>query len=373
MRLRALLALQLLFTYLVIILFLVITINQFWDRYGFYLPTSIPIAEAVIPLQSVGIAYSALFLVLIALTLCFMFLLLDRLIIRPVQLITHAMSTFAATNKLEPLPRMSLATSEIKNLRTVFLSFTDSVEQVHERDLEISRVKSDFISTAAHQLRTPLTGIRWALEALLKEQLTEMQQKLVADAANKSRDLVSIVGTLLDISSIESGKHKYQFELVQFSELVQSVVSDFMHQAAECSVSLVLQELPSSVPQVRADRQQIKWILNNLIENAIRYTPAGGRVSVSLECVADRLVIKVRDTGIGITRKDQNNIFERFYRAENAVAKQNKGNGLGLYISRQIALDHGGELSFAANEDGIGTTFTLVLPFTGPSPVMPHA
>jgi NtrC-family two-component system sensor histidine kinase KinB len=223
-------------------------------------------------------------------------------------------------------------------------------------------VKSDFISTAAHQLRTPLTGIRWALEALAKEPLSESEKALVENAVSKSRDLVAIVGTLLDISSIESGKHKYVFTKVSLQELVSEVVTDFTVQATERNVMLALDQSSELLPQVRADREQVKWVLNNLVENAIRYTPEGGSVRISFATVPDRVQVLVSDTGIGITQKDRNNIFERFYRAENAIAKENAGNGLGLYIARTVATDHGGDLNFAPNPGGQGTTFTLSLP-----------
>jgi signal transduction histidine kinase len=223
-------------------------------------------------------------------------------------------------------------------------------------------VKTDFISTAAHQLRTPLTGIRWALEALEKDDLTEGQRQMVADAINKSKDLVAIVGMLLDISSIESGKHKYNFQPLSLQNLVALVVNDFKHLSDECGIHLAYQIPQQGLPNVRADHEQIKWVLNNLVENAIRYTPKGGTVNVSVVTAPKRVQVLVRDTGIGISAKDRNNIFERFYRADNAVAKENKGNGLGLYIARTIATDHGGDLNFSANEGSPGTTFTLSLP-----------
>jgi two-component system sensor histidine kinase BaeS len=116
------------------------------------------------------------------------------------------------------------------------------------------------------------------------------------------------------------------------------------------------------VPAVRADRERIKWVLSNIVENAVRYTPAGGTVQLGLALGPGIVFIHVRDTGIGIEPKDRSNIFERFYRAENAIAKENAGNGLGLYIARTIATDHGGDLNFKENTDGPGTTFTLSLP-----------
>ncbi len=362
MRLRVLVALQLLFALFVLSVFIFFTGYIFWAKYGAALPLTIQIANADVPLVDIITAYGSVLFVLTALVFVFVFLLLDRLFIQPIKVITKTMETFATSNTLSALPALTLTSTEIRRLAAVFVEFTNSVEQVHTRDMEMSRVKSDFISTAAHQLRTPLTGIRWALEALAKEPLTEMQKTFVDDAANKSRDLVGIVGMLLDISSIESGKHKYVFESVKLQEIVEMVVRDFNHQAVESKVTLSVDAFDPALPLVRADRQQIKWVLNNLIENAIRYTPSGGTVHIVMNAFSGRVQVLVSDTGIGITSKDRNNIFERFYRAENAVAKENKGNGLGLYISRTIATDHGGDLNFAANVNGPGTTFTLSLP-----------
>jgi len=170
------------------------------------------------------------------------------------------------------------------------------------------------------------------------------------------------VGTLLDISSIESGKYKYAFAPVDLESVAEEVVNDFMPLAQKSKVTLYVEKSGGVVPKVKADRQRIKWILNNLIENAIRYTPADGSVRIMSEQKGSQVYLRVRDTGIGIGTEDKDNIFERFYRAQNAIAVQNGGNGLGLYIARTIATDHGGDLTFASNTEGHGTTFTLSLP-----------
>lgn len=357
-----LLLLQLLVTVIVLFAFVYFATVIFWEPYRVYLPVSIPIGDVDVSVESAITTYWA-FLVAVTILLGILFyIIFDRLVIKPIKAITVAMNSFVTTQSLPPLESTIYATKEIGELAKIFVQFTNTVEQVHERDMEMSRVKSDFISTAAHQLRTPLTGIRWALEALAKESLTETQKSLVDDAANKSRDLVAIVGTLLDISSIESGKHKYVFEAMRLEDLVAIVTNDFIHQASERQITLQFTPDVANLPKVRADRDQVKWILNNLIENAIRYTPSGGLVRIVMGQAPGRVQVMVHDTGIGITPKDRNNIFERFYRAENAIAKENKGNGLGLYISRTIATDHGGDLNFAENTDGPGTTFTLSLP-----------
>ncbi len=293
-----------------------------------------------------------------------LFLFVARIIMGPIRRLTKAVQAFADSNERLPIITYPYTPTEINDLIKSFGALIGHVEQAHKRDTEVSRVKSDFISTAAHQLRTPLTGIRWSLEALQISQLSEEQKALVKSANDKVRDLVAIVSTLLDISSIESGKYHYKFTSVDVVQLMTKIVADFQPIALEHKVSLTL-DPTNELPRAHIDEERIKWVLNNLIENAIMYTPEGGTVRVITEAVSGRVLIRVRDTGIGISEQDRGNIFERFYRAPNAVAKQNAGNGLGLYIARTIAKDHGGDLDFAANDHGPGTTFALSLPTDG--------
>lgn len=312
--------------------------------------------QTLLMYQTIGIFVMSIILAVVA------FWVLGSIVVVPLRSIIAAMSAFAESGERLPLPKLSMVPLEISTLATVFAGFMDKVETSHKKDMEISRVKSDFISTAAHQLRTPLTGIRWALEALEREPLNESQQALVKSAVDKSHDLVTIVGTLLDISSIESGKYNYQFISVDLTSLVAGVANDFLPLAAQRQVSLLYTPPETPIPNVRADRDRIKWILNNLIENAIRYTPAGGSIRIALGIAATQIQVRVSDTGIGIPNEERGNIFERFYRAGNVIAKENAGNGLGLYIARTIATDHGGDLDFMGNTNGPGTTFILSFP-----------
>lgn len=325
-------------------------------------------ASGLIPGQYLGVfrmllleqaAISAVFGFLISL-LGFWFI--GTVIARPIRHIAQALRAFIESGTQPTLPAYTTAPREIRELAGDITQFSARVAESHRRDVEMARVKSDFISTAAHQLRTPLTGIRWALEALEKDELTESQKALVTSAREKSRDLVNIVKTLLDISSIESGKYKYAFQKTDMAVLITEVAEDFAPLAAKGNVSLYYAREAGTLPPVTIDRERMKWVLNNLIENAIRYTPSGGVVRIMAEPQGEQLLVRVKDTGIGINPEDRSNIFERFYRAPNAIAKENEGNGLGLYIARTIAKDHGGDLNFAPNEDGAGTTFTVSLP-----------
>jgi signal transduction histidine kinase len=304
-------------------------------------------------------AYALMGLVLLLLLV--LFFVLGRLIATPLRRLTRAVQAFAASGARAPIRVPRSSPREARELVAEFAKMSASVETSQAHDKEAARVKSDFISTAAHQLRTPLTAVRWALEALAASELSAEQRALVESAEAKSKELVAVVGTLLDISSIESGKYKYQFAPVDLSGLAAETAADLAPLAKQHAVSLAVSPSPA-VPPVRADRERIKWIVSNLVENALRYTPAGGSVRLALSAGPGSVLMRVSDTGIGILPQDRQNIFERFFRGGNAVAKDNEGNGLGLYIARQIARDHGGDITFAANATGPGTTFTLTLP-----------
>lgn len=295
-----------------------------------------------------------------------LFFVLARVTASPTRKLTRAVDAFADRGEHLAVVIPSFAPLEIKQLIVSFINLLRGVEESQKHEADVAHVRSDFISTAAHQLRTPLTGIRWALEALQTSELTEEQRALIKNASDKSKDLVQIVKTLLDISAIESGKHQYTFAPVDIMQVVEEIAADFKPLAAEREITLAC-EHTDGLPLVRADRERIKWILNNLVENAIRYTPSPGSVRLAVNASRDTLRVLIRDTGIGIPTNDRGNIFERFYRGKNAAAKENEGNGLGLYIARTIANDHGGDLNFSANESGPGTTFTLSLPIHGPS------
>lgn len=297
------------------------------------------------------------FLVL-AITIVFLF---EQFVVRPLDLLSKVIAQFGSGMKAADIPQPKGAPHEINHIFTTFNEMASHVEKAHLRDAEMSRVKSDFISTAAHQLRTPLTGIRWALEAMQKEPLPEEKMAVVKDALEKNKQLIQIVRTLLDVSAIESGRYNYKFAPTELPQLIQETIEQLQEHAARQEVSVQFKE-PEYSPDVKADRERLRWVLINLLENAIRYTPPKGAVTVSLEPAKDRVFVYVHDTGIGIADTERNNIFERFYRGKEAAKMQNGGNGLGLYIARNVVRDHGGDLNFKANEAGIGTTFFFSVP-----------
>ena len=341
--------------------FIYFTLRIVWLLLDGVVPATTTLLEYSFPTYFILLIAGVFLFFLLMFLFSFLYLLIERLIVQPINIIAGAMHEFAEHSHQVELPNFSSTTNEVKWLSKVFLEFTGSVERVHARDMEVSRMKSDFISTAAHQLRTPMTGIRWALEALQKSSLTQDQQQLADSATAKSKELVAIVGTLLDISAIESGKYAYKFQAVDVATLLQDIAQEFSVMAHTRNVAIFFVKSEELIPKAKADPERIKWVLSNLIENAIRYTPADGSVQLSLSTGMGRVIVKVKDTGIGIKEEDRNSIFERFYRAQNAIEKEQAGNGLGLYIARTIAKDHGGDLLFLPNTDGPGTTFTFSL------------
>ncbi len=361
MSVRALFSLLFLASLAITVGFTYFTLQIVWLLLDGLVPSYFSLLGYTLPTYVILVVAGIFLLFLLVCLFSLLYLLMDRLIIRPIKIISEAMHEFAEHSHQTKLPEFSRTTNEVKWLSDVFVEFAGSVERIHEKDVEVSRMKSDFISTAAHQLRTPMTGIRWSLEALQKSGLNPDQQALVDSAEEKITDLVAVVKTLLDISAIESGKYNYHFESVQIDNVLEHIAQEFGPLAKARGITLL--HLPSEhpIPDVKADTERIKWVLNNLVENAIRYTPAQGSVRLYVTTGFGKVFVKVQDSGIGIREEDRANIFERFFRAPNAIEKENAGNGLGLYIARNIAKDHGGDLNFEANQGSPGTTFTLTL------------
>lgn len=246
-----------------------------------------------------------------------------------------------------------------------FAGVAEKVEETLERDRLVSQMKSDFISTTAHQLRTPLSGINWALGALLTADsgLKPEQRALVERALEKDKELINLVGTLLNAASIEEGKFGYRRESVQLREEVEKVVEEERTTASQMKVQLSLIIPEEQFPELYIDRERVRWVIRNLVENAIRYSPEGSEVVVRLSQDPKQLQVSVKDLGIGISARERPYIFQKFFRADAAQKMRNEGSGLGLFIAKNIVNYHGGRIWFESEEQK-GSTFYFTLPAT---------
>jgi signal transduction histidine kinase len=244
----------------------------------------------------------------------------------------------------------------------VVMTLKDVTEQQHQDDL-----KRGVISTVSHQLKTPLTSIRMAIHLLLEERigpLTEKQAELLIAAREDSDRLHDTLNNLLDISRIESGRVKLNFHTVPPHTAVMEAVEPFKIPAQDQGVTLET-DLPTDLPEVRVDTTQIGHVFSNLISNALKYTPPGGKVSLSAGTDEKWVYFTVSDTGKGIPSKHLPRIFEQFFRVPGQEAEQ--GAGLGLAIVKEIVEAHGGKISVESRE-GKGTAFTFTVKRASPLP-----
>ena len=245
--------------------------------------------------------------------------------------------------------------------RTVGLTLTFR-DATQER--EISRMKSDFVSFATHQLRTPLTGIRWMLELAASEtDLPAEAATYVRDARASAERLIGLVNDLLDISRLERGTLGTALEPVDLEAVTQSVLDEIGVLGRDKAHCLSV-TAGGDVPPVMADPQLLRQAIMNLISNAIKYTPAGGLVAIRVGREGSRAMWSIQDTGIGVPKRSQARLFEKFHRADNAQAVETEGTGLGLCLVRLILDQFGGRV-WCESEEGRGSTFTFTLPIGG--------
>jgi PAS domain S-box-containing protein len=222
------------------------------------------------------------------------------------------------------------------------------------------RLKSDFVSFATHQLRTPLSGIRWMLE-LAQDEAEGVVATCIEDARNSAERLIRLVNDLLDVSRVEDGQLAAAPEPIDLAALARCVIAELRPLAHEKAQTIVETSAPGSLPAVMVDPQLARQVVLNLLSNAIKYTPENGSVTVNIAVVGESVECRVTDTGIGIPESGQRKLFEKFYRADNAVAVDTEGTGLGLYLVRLIVERSGGQIGCESRE-GAGSTFRFTLP-----------
>jgi two-component system phosphate regulon sensor histidine kinase PhoR len=223
-------------------------------------------------------------------------------------------------------------------------------------------VRRDFVANVSHELRTPLASIRLLVDTLEAGALGEPEVAggFVHRIGVESDHLIQMVTELLELSRIESGQLPIKREPVAVQEVIERVVQRLSVVAEDKSI-LVHTEVQPNLPLASADSDQVGQVLMNLLFNAIKFTPAAGKVHVRATAKDGTLAVTVADTGVGIQKEDLARIFERFYKSDKARSRSGGGTGLGLPIARHIVEAHGGSI-WAESEEGKGSTFTFTLP-----------
>ena len=233
----------------------------------------------------------------------------------------------------------------------------------NERLRELDRLKDEFIALVSHELRTPLTSIRGYTELLLDGEageLTDDQRQFLAVVERNSHRLLHLVGDLLFLAQIEAGKLALEVDVLDLGAVASESVEAARPAAEEKGVTLTLATGPEA-PPLAGDRARIGQLLDNLVSNAVKFTPSGGNVDIRVGSLGKRAVLEVRDSGIGIPAGEQQFLFQRFFRTSTATEQAIQGTGLGLAISKAIVEAHGGQIE-VESEEGVGTTFRVKLP-----------
>ncbi len=230
------------------------------------------------------------------------------------------------------------------------------------REREIDRAKSEFVSVASHQLRTPLTGIKWFSELLLKDKLSPKIKDYINQIYVSNERMVRLVDDLLNVSRIDTGR---KFDIVLKEQdivpIIKSTIEEQIPYAAAKKISLVCSPLAPKELVMSVDDLKIRQVFQNLVSNAVKYSKEGGRVDIGCEEKPEEVIFSVKDSGIGIPPAQQKRVFEKFFRAENALTAHTDGTGLGLYIAKAIMEGHQGRIWFESKE-GEGSTFFVALP-----------
>jgi signal transduction histidine kinase len=237
------------------------------------------------------------------------------------------------------------------------------LEESYAKLKELDRLKSNFLATMSHELRTPLTSVIGYSEMMLEGlggPLTAEQREYVGIIMEKGENLLQLITSILDISKIEAGRVRLVLTDVDAGQLMRDAVATVLPLARKKGLKVACE--PAALPRFQADRDKVRQCLVNLCSNAVKFTPAGGNITVSAEALPGNLVaLRVADDGIGIPEEHVDRVFDVFYQVDGSSTREYGGAGLGLAIVRSFAEAHGGQVSVASTP-GAGSTFSLVLP-----------
>ena len=232
------------------------------------------------------------------------------------------------------------------------------------RGKEVERLKTEFVSIAAHQLRTPLSAVKWSLHMILDGDAGKVsleQIEFLEKAYQSNERMILLINDLLNVARIEEGRFIYDLSLQSIEKIIEKSIDNLKELSNKKEVELVFKKPKESLPKIKIDKKNIEFVIQNLLDNAIRFNKPGGKVTISVKSDKINIEVMVEDTGIGIPYLQQNRIFNKFFRADNVIKLDVEGTGLGLFICKNIIEAHKGKIWFESKKDK-GTIFSFSLP-----------
>jgi signal transduction histidine kinase len=274
----------------------------------------------------------------------------------------HATITDDDTNEAGFAGRRNLVLLGFAVLILVLLAGSYFIMRSINRERAVARLQSEFMSAVSHEFRTPLTSLRHLSEMLSKGRVAtqEQRQKSYDILASESERLQNLVESLLDFSRIEAGAFRYQYELVNPEKFMDEILTEFQEKAKSHGYHVEFEHAGEYL-QIRADKEALSLAIRNMLDNAIKYSPDCRTVWIEMSQERGRLIIRIKDQGVGIPISEQKEIFKRFVRGIGSRATNIQGTGIGLAMSSHIIEAHNGEIHLES-EPGKGSTFTILLP-----------
>jgi signal transduction histidine kinase len=241
-----------------------------------------------------------------------------------------------------------------------------SIQEENEKLIKLSSTKADMVSISAHQIRTALSALKWIIKMFLDGDLGKLsaeQENLMKKAYESNDRAISIVSELLLANKTEDAMEKgYAFTAVDITELLESSIFDFSGEANTRGIEVIFLKPEEIFPPVKADKEKLRVVFQNLLENAIKYSNPHGKIFIAFRKDGENFIeISVKDNGIGISEEGKKKIFEKFYRDPEAQKKEIIGSGIGLFTTKKIVENHGGKIWFDSNA-GNGATFFFTIP-----------
>ncbi len=248
----------------------------------------------------------------------------------------------------------------------IILIIGNSIISTFEQLTRLNRMKSEFVSVASHQLRTPLSAIRWETELLLskfrKGNFTEKQRKSIENINEMGTKMARLVNDLLDVARIDQGRLIIKKRSADMAAIAREILTELSSIAKARDIEMVF-DSGKKIPNVFVDPEKLKMVVENLLSNSIKYTINHGKIEIKL-CKKNGFVIfSIKDNGVGIPVEQQNRIFDKFFRSDNIVKYQTEGTGLGLYIAKNIVEQMGGKIWFESVEN-LGSIFSFSVPIS---------